>query len=461
MLPLLVLIETAGIFGAICAGLLPQGGTLVQAFIMTLCYVTAFYYNDLYDFGIVRTLPEFLSRLPRAIAWSLILLAVSWGFYPDARLPSEALGLAAITMMGVLLPARAVGYSVLRCRPFRERVLVLGTGPMARLLAREIASRPHLRLDVIGLVGESSDETSRPGGPPVLGEISEIDRMIQEHGPHRIIVALAERRDGIPIMQLVEMKLNGIDVEDGEEFFERVTGKIILETLSPSSFVFGRRSGKTRLHLAVGRFTSLVVSAVGLTLAAPLFPLIALAIRLDSPGPIFYVQTRVGRRGRRYKMLKFRTMRTVEREASAWAGDNGERITRVGGWLRKFRLDELPQFVNILIGDMNLVGPRPHPASNFGLFAANIPQYELRLAVRPGVTGWAQTRYLYANNLEQETEKVRYDLYYIKHLSAWIDLRILFDTIKVVLLGRRSDMTQPLPGTAREDQSSRVRDTAA
>jgi len=160
-------------------------------------------------------------------------------------------------------------------------------------------------------------------------------------------------------------------------------------------------------------------------------------------------------------MLKFRTMRQVEQESSAWAGDNGYRITHVGTWLRKFRLDELPQFVNILLGDMNLVGPRPHPATNFHLFAANIPQYELRLAVRPGVTGWAQTRYLYANNLEQETEKFRYDLYYIKNMSTWLDLRILFDTIKVVLLGHRSDVTLLLSDPTREDQSSRVRDTAA
>ena len=160
-------------------------------------------------------------------------------------------------------------------------------------------------------------------------------------------------------------------------------------------------------------------------------------------------------------MLKFRTMIAVEHEASAWAGDNRERITRVGAFLRRFRLDELPQFVNILLGHMNLVGPRPHPASNFRLFATHIPEYELRLAVRPGVTGWAQTRYFYADNLEQETEKVRYDLYYIKHLSIWLDIRIIIDTIKVVLLGRRSDMTQPQHDLGRNSQTSRVRDTAA
>jgi exopolysaccharide biosynthesis polyprenyl glycosylphosphotransferase len=459
MLPFLVLIETAAVFGAIYAGLLQLSGTLEQALILIMCYVTAFYYNDLYDFGIVRRFSDFLSRLPRAVAWSLILLAASWGLSPDVRIRGESLGLAAILMVAVLLPARAAGYAVLRCRPFRERVLILGTGPLAGLISREIVSRPDLRLDVVGLVGKRADTESTPGGPPFLGEASEIDRIILERSPHRIIVALMGRGGEVPVRQLVEMRLDGIAIEDGKEFYERVTGKIILESLSPSSFVFGTRTGKTRVHLAIGRAASVVVSASGLALTAPLFPLIALAIRLDGPGPIFYLQDRVGRRGRRYKMLKFRTMRGVEQEASAWAGDNGYRITRVGTWLRKFRLDELPQFINILLGDMNLVGPRPHPTSNFRLFADNIPQYELRLAVRPGVTGWAQTRYLYANNLEEETEKVRYDLYYIKHMSTWLDLRILFDTIKVVLMGHRPGMT--LSDPAPEGQSSRVRDTAA
>jgi len=460
MLIFLVLLETTAIFGALYGGL-QRSGTPGQALLLTLCYVTALYYTDLYDFGIVRSFSDFLSRLPRAIVWGLILLAVSWGLFPNARLSAEALSLAVLVMMAVLLPARAAGYAVLRCRPFRDRVLILGSGPMAGLIGKEIASRPHLRLDVIGFVGEPGDAASALGRLPCLGEPSEIDRIILECSPHRIIVAPLERRGDVPVRQLVEMRLNGIAIEDGQEFYERVTGKIILETLSPSSFVFGTRSGKTRIHLAIGRAASLVVSATGLALTAPLFPLIALAIRLDSQGPTFFVQDRVGLRGRRYRMLKFRTMRSVEREASVWAGDNGYRITRVGAWLRKFRLDELPQFVNILLGDMNLVGPRPHPTSNFRFFAANIPEYELRLAVRPGVTGWAQTRYLYANNLEQEMEKVRYDLYYIKHMSTWLDLRILFDTIKVVLLGRRSDMTHPLTDPVREGQSSRVRGTAA
>jgi lipopolysaccharide/colanic/teichoic acid biosynthesis glycosyltransferase len=181
---------------------------------------------------------------------------------------------------------------------------------------------------------------------------------------------------------------------------------------------------------------SLVISLIGLMVLAPLLPLIALAIKLDSPGPVFFVQERVGRRGRPFQLLKFRTMRPAAREASAWAIDNTDRITRVGKWLRRFRIDELPQFVNVLRGEMSLVGPRPHPVSNFALFNERIPYYSLRAIIRPGVTGWAQVRYGYANDLAEEIEKMRHDLYYIKHRSFWLDLRIVADSVKIVLFGR-------------------------
>ena len=181
---------------------------------------------------------------------------------------------------------------------------------------------------------------------------------------------------------------------------------------------------------------SLLVAVLGLIVLAPLFGLIALAIRLDSRGPVLFVQDRVGLYGRRFRLLKFRTMRSASVHPSEWARDNGDRITRVGKWLRKIRLDELPQFVNVLRGEMNLVGPRPHPTTNVELFRDNIPYYWLRLRVRPGITGWAQVRYGYANDLQEETEKMRYDLFYIKHASLWLDLRILFATTKIVLFGR-------------------------
>ena len=188
--------------------------------------------------------------------------------------------------------------------------------------------------------------------------------------------------------------------------------------------------------MLVGRALSLAVSVTGLITLAPLMAVIAVAIKLDSTGPVFFVQERAGLLGRAFKLIKFRTMREVLGPRSEWVRDNEARITRVGRWLRMFRLDELPQFINILRGDMNLVGPRPHPIANLALFRERIPYYWLRCAVPPGVTGWAQIRYGYANSLEEETEKMRYDLFYIKKMSWTFDLRILCDSVKVVCLGR-------------------------
>jgi len=244
-------------------------------------------------------------------------------------------------------------------------------------------------------------------------------------------------------------------VEHGADVYERLSGKLALESLSPSELIFCKDFRKSRLDLALARGASLAFSAVALVGLAPILALIALAIKLDSRGPVLFSQRRVGAGGQRFTLLKFRTMRPVDRETSLWERDNIDRITRVGRWLRRFRLDELPQFLNVLRGDMNLVGPRPHPAANLQLLVANIPYYALRSLLRPGVTGWAQVRYGYANGIEEETEKMRYDLYYIKHLSFWLDLRILFDTVKTVLFGQGSQSVEAYRGEVAIEGSGR------
>ena len=287
-----------------------------------------------------------------------------------------------------------------------------------------------------------------PGGQRVLilGASTLSGKVIEESRPDRIIVALAERRGQLPIRRLLELRAGGIVVEDAAAAYERLTGKLALESLAPSSVIFSMDFEVSRLQLAAGRGLALLVSLVALIVLAPLLGLIALVIKLDSRGPIFFVQERVGLHGRSFKLIKFRTMHPARQQTSEWVRDNRDRITRIGHGLRRFRLDELPQLVNVLRGDMNLVGPRPHPVTNLVLFVLAlrnlselsgdaIPYYALRCAVRPGITGWAQVRYGYANTLEEEVEKIRYDLYYLKHASLRLDLRILFETIKIVLVG--------------------------
>jgi exopolysaccharide biosynthesis polyprenyl glycosylphosphotransferase len=289
---------------------------------------------------------------------------------------------------------------------------------------------------------------------------------VRQRRLQRIVVALGEREraDAMPV--LLEARGRGIRVEDAVDVYERITGKLAIEVLPAANLVFGKGFRVARGHAAIGRAMSLVAAAVGLVIVAPLMAVIALAVKLDSRGPVFFRQDRVGYHGKRFSLIKFRTMRPVPAEVSAWVRDNADRITRVGRLLRKFRLDELPQFLNVLRGDMNLVGPRPHPVVNYELFTREIPYYALRAAVRPGVTGWAQVRYGYANDLVEETEKMRYDLYYVKHLSFWLDLRILIDTVGVVVSGLGSvaadvqpDMDETLPRGG-ESRAATTRDAA-
>lgn len=327
-----------------------------------------------------------------------------------------------------------------------KRVLILGTGMFAMTLASEILARPQCGISIIGLVSERERSSVHALKFPLLGDVTQLQRIILEHKPERIIVTLDDHAIAQHWHALVEEKFfRQIQVDDGEEFYETLTGKLAIDTLSQRSLIYSRDFQISPVTQFCARTLSVLFAMVALVLLAPLMLLIALLIKLDSRGPVMFIQKRVGMANRPFNLLKFRTMRPAEQTTSEWACDNDERITRVGRVLRKFRLDELPQFINVLRDDMNIVGPRPHPLSNYAMYALvsrntpesgdQIPYYYLRCLVRPGITGWAQVKYRYANNLGEEIEKLRFDLYYIKHYSLWLDARILLETIKVVVLG--------------------------
>src|SRR3989449_2824979 len=419
-------------------------GALQRALTLSLSCAVAFYYQELYDLHAVRTFRNFLSRLPRSAVLALVLTLAAWGVIPAAGVP----GLSPIAILpiilAIILPLRALVYGIAARPPFVRRTLVLGAGPLARRVTQEIDARPESGYKVVGLVGEGSGGPTTAYGTPVLGSLDDLDAIISRTASRRIVVALGDRRGRLPVDRLLEARVRGIDVQDGVEVLERLTGKIAIEAGWPRALAFSLDFRGSRLHEGVARGFSLVAAVSGLVLFAPLMALIALLIRLDSRGPVLFVHDRAGLGGKRIRLLKFRTMHPSDRHTSEWAGDNDDRITRAGRWLRRFRLDELPQFVNILRGDINLIGPRPPPVTNFDLFTRTVPYYWLRSLVRPGVTGWAQVRYGYANNLEEETEKMRYDLYYIKHRSILLDARILLDTIKVVLLGQGAGAREPI-----------------
>jgi exopolysaccharide biosynthesis polyprenyl glycosylphosphotransferase len=464
MIAVLALLDGSAILAALCAATFgwhrPLAGdwaadvrALALLLGLTLGTLAALYYADAYDLGAVPGAGRLAAQLPRCFAFAAMPLGAVYVCVPDAVAPAAMAIAAALAALPML---RAPFYQLVRGGVFAERVLVIGTGPLAQRALEAAEHQGRGRYVIVGVVDDETDAEDAVVSPDErLGPASHLDRIIETTRPDRIVMALAERRRRLPIPPLLEARLRGIMIEDGAAFYERLTGKIAIEALTPSSLIFSQAFRTPLPSLWLGRALSLGVALIGGVALSPVIGAIAILIRLDSPGPVLFVQERVGRGGRRFLLLKFRTMHVTDAAHSEWARDNADRITRVGLWLRRFRLDELPQFVNVIRGDMDLVGPRPHPFSNFSLFVTvlrnspecgeQIPYYSIRSLARPGITGWAQVRYRYANNLEEEIEKMRYDLYYVKHRSFWLDLRILADTVKTVLGGRESLDAEPEP----------------
>jgi exopolysaccharide biosynthesis polyprenyl glycosylphosphotransferase len=328
-----------------------------------------------------------------------------------------------------------------------HRVLILGTSPLAYALAAEISSRPACPYVVVGLVEESPGKAPTLNSVMCLGDMDSIEEIIEEVQPACIAMALHDSQR-VPDDVLLQARVRGVDIEEASHLYERVTGKLAIDMLTPRALFLcdGFRHSEFLAHSdlsqALTQCMNLFLAVIGLALLAPLCGLIALAIRLESQGPIFFVHQRIGRGGRPFGLIKFRTMRETDKPKSEWVCDNVDRITPLGKILRRFRLDELPQLVNVIRGEMNLVGPRPHPVTNYRTFLEAIPYYGLRAVVRPGLTGWAQIRYGYANSIAEELEKMRYDLYYIKHRSIWLDLRILAATFRLLVITRTHDSTE-------------------
>jgi len=329
-----------------------------------------------------------------------------------------------------------------------ERILLLGMTPLAAQLVAEIDRGPDPKRRVIGVLDDHPPPPGHPMAAWFLGPLRALSAVVDDLQPHRIVVALTDRRGRIPVDTLLDYHISrGIFVEDAADCFERLTGKLALEALTPMNMMnFGANRPSTA-HQVCAEWAGRSMALIALVLGAPLLALIAVAIKITSRGPVLFIQNRVGAHGRPFPLIKFRTMRTGPTPRSEWECDNRDRVTGLGACLRAFRLDELPQLVNVLRGEMSLIGPRPHPASNQELFTlvgrnlidrTGVPVscYALRGLVRPGLSGWAQVRYRYANNLEEEMEKLRYDLYYVKHQSMWFDLRILVETLRPLLRGR-------------------------
>jgi sugar transferase (PEP-CTERM system associated) len=408
-----------------------EGGYL-RIIAMTAMVLLLSHGFDLYDPSQVRSRPDQAFRLLFVVG--LVALALSGILYMfPSFLPGRNSGVAGVLILTVALFGWRWAYARLVRLPFlRERVYVLGTGERAERLVRGLRERNGAGIEVAGWTGNLSEELTREA------VAAHLLRVVRDSGVHRVIVAMPDRRGTLPVQELLGLRLAGVKVEEATSWLEKMSGRIEVEQLNPSWIIFAegfRLSGP--FHLA-SRLLNLSAALIGLALTLPLLPFIVLAVKLDSPGAVLYRQERVGRGGRHFYCYKFRTMRQdAEADTGAtWASDDDPRITRAGRLLRASRLDEIPQLWCVLRGDMNFVGPRPERPEFVEWLSREIPYYGVRHVVRPGITGWAQVQYKYGNTLEDAREKLQYDLFYIKNASAGLDFWILFQTIKIVLLGR-------------------------
>jgi sugar transferase (PEP-CTERM system associated) len=412
----------------------------VQALTVILCLQICFYYNELYATNEVWHPSEHLIRLGQAMGAACLLLGLLYFLFPSLVIGRGvfliALGLAAASVTGARL---FVNFAWRNTIP-PENVLIFGTGKLASDVAREIRGREDLNIRVMGFIETDKETSAAPNelfGWPVLGKVDRLEQIVESEPVGRIIVALHDLRGALPVRELLRLRTRGIRVEEAYSTLSALTGRIALENVRPSWLIFSGGFRRTPFTIFLKRTLDLASSIVGGILSVPVVALAAVAIRLDDGGPVFYRQRRVGHNGAPFVLTKLRTMRVdAEAEGAQWADTNDPRVTRVGRFLRRYRIDELPQFLNVIRGEMSFVGPRPERPEFVELLRRKIPYYDERQTVRPGITGWAQVNYPYGATVEDAFRKLEYDLFYLKHMSAVFDFAIVFETVRIVLFGR-------------------------
>lgn len=390
------------------------------------------HYLELHDLKRLNSQDEIQSRILMLVGiLSFILAGVSYVF-PVFKVGRYVFLTGLFILAVTWISWRWAYVRLISLRQLREKVYILGNGERALRIREAIESRSELGMDLVGVGSADSSQFNSESLARILRDLR--DRRAVD----RVIVALADRRSIMPVNELLDIRLRGIRVDDGTSILEKVTGKIEVDELHPSWLIFGDGFRLTQRHWFLRRNISTLLALVLSILTLPLIPFIALLIKLTSRGPVLYRQKRVGLRGQVFDCFKFRTMRSDAEADSGptWASDDDPRITRSGKFLRRSRLDEIPQIWNVLRGDMAFVGPRPERPEFVAKLSQEIPYYNLRHALRPGITGWAQINYGYGSSVEETKEKLRFDLYYIRNVSVMLDLLIVFYTIRAVGIGR-------------------------
>lgn len=399
----------------------------------------AFYLSDLYDFRLIRNRTVLYLRILQATGLAAIALAAFFYALPGLMLGRGVFLVSLVLMLTTMVCWRLFVMWAIGHPRLAERVLILGTGRSAVAIAREVLAQPEVGYRIVGFVGDDPALLGKSLiNPRVIGLTSELEEVVGRYHIDRIVVVLDDTRRRLPLDSLLDIRLrDGIAIEESATFYEKLMGKISIEMLRPSWLIFSSNSRLSRMYKHWRRLIDVTAASIGLLLSLPIMLLTAIAIKLDSRGPIFYTQERVGKGGEVFKIVKFRSMRTdAEKDGPVWAREADDRVTRVGKIIRKVRIDELPQFINVLRGEMSFIGPRPERPEFVQMLEREIPFYAHRCLVKPGLTGWAQIRYSYGASVQDAMEKLQYDLYYIKNQSPVLDLIILFETVRIVLFGR-------------------------
>ncbi len=415
------------------------GGILRAVLIVGVCQM-CLHYADLYDLPRIQNVRGLLVRLLLAVGATSLILALLYSWFPGWMI-GPGVFLIASTLVISLVPSWRLTFAWLTARVApRERLLIVGTNPTAVKLARELNDRRHeLGVEIVGFADSNVERIGQTVLGHVVGAVEDIPAMIRNSGADRIVVGLSDARGKLPMDQLLDIRLQAnVTFDHLASAYEEYTGKIAVETLRPSWFVFSSGFRQTRWLLSAKRALDVGLALVGLVVTAPFLLMAAALVTLTSSGGALYRQDRVGLKGRVFTIYKLRTMRADAEAVTGpiWSALDDPRVTPVGRFLRKTRGDELPQLWNVLRGDMSFVGPRPERPQFVSELTTTIPFFSQRHALKPGITGWAQIHHAYAASVEDATEKLQYDLYYIKNLSLWLDMLILAETVKTVVRQR-------------------------
>ena len=404
--------------------------------ILTVAIVAGFYFQDLYDDIRVRSNILLIQQVCLSLGIAFLLQALL--NYVDSTLvfPRWVMLLGSGFVL-VTAPLMRIAFSsVITSTLHAERVLFVGCADLALRLAERFEARPELGLTSIGYVGEP-DAGGLSGGP-CLGPIGDLRQVVARESPDRIVVALRERRGELPYADLMELRFSGFQIEEAATTYETAFNRVCVERLRPAQLIFSSELGPRHSTLLLQSAYSAAVALAGVVVSLPIVIVASLLVKLTSRGPVLYRQRRLGLMGAPFYIYKFRSMYDgAEADTGAvWAQRNDPRVTPVGRWLRRFRVDEIPQLFNVLRGEMALAGPRPERPEFVETLEEQIPFYRQRLAMKPGITGWAQIHYKYGDSFEDTITKLEYDLYYIKNFQVSLDFYILFHTLKVILLGK-------------------------